>query len=91
MDYYYTLQITFWNASKWLVRQNVPMPEEDSLLFRSQLRIKELEEILRLKDIEIKSVRKKRFDQLEPLVIQDKVNHAKGTCVRAVLYRNCSV
>ena len=81
-NFYYTIQITFWKASKWLIRQNIPMPAEDSMLFKSQLRIKELEEILRLKDIEIKTVRKKRFDQLEPLIILDKVKDAKGTYVQ---------
>ena len=54
------------------------MPAEDSLLFKSQLRIKELEEMLRMKEIEIKCVQKKRYEELEPLVILDKVNDASG-------------
>ena len=31
-----------WKASAWLIRQDVPMPSEDSLLYASQLKIREL-------------------------------------------------
>lgn len=65
-------QVATWNASYWLLRQEIPMPNEDSLLFQSQQRIRELEAMLKKKDDEIKATRAKRFEELEPLVLRDK-------------------
>jgi hypothetical protein len=67
-----TTQVATWNASKWLLRQEIPMPNEDSLLVQSQQRIRELEDMLKKKDEEIKATRVKRFEELEPLVLRDK-------------------
>ena len=69
---------TFWKASPWLKRMNIPMPPEDQMLFESQLKIKELESLLKMKDEEIAEVRQKRFEELEPEVIKDKVANARG-------------
>jgi hypothetical protein len=71
-------QQTTWNVSPWLERQEINMPPEDQMLYSSQQRIRELEEQLRMKDQEIKDVRKKRFEELEPEVIRDKVKNAKS-------------
>lgn len=68
---------TFWDASKWLIRQECPMPPEDSMLYKSYLRIKDLEAQLRRKDEEIKEVRVKRYEELEPEILVDKVKSAK--------------
>ena len=38
----------------------------------------ELEDMLALKDNEIKVIRKKRYEELEPQVIIDRVKDAKG-------------
>lgn len=73
-----TTQKTTYNASKWLQRQNINMPSEDKLLLQSQLRIKELERKLAEKEMEIKQVRKKRYEELEPEVIKDKVKAARN-------------
>ncbi len=48
------------------------MPNEDSLLVQSQQRIRELEDMLKKKDEEIKATSVKRFEELEPLVMRDK-------------------
>lgn len=69
---------TTYKASNWLQRQNIAMPSEDKLLLQSQLRIKELERKLAEKDAEIKQIRKKRYEELEPEVIQDKVKNARN-------------
>mmetsp|Transcript_9921 Transcript_9921/g.16330 ORF Transcript_9921/g.16330 Transcript_9921/m.16330 type:complete len:537 (-) Transcript_9921:543-2153(-) len=69
---------TTWTVTPWLRRQNIEMPPEDQMLYDSQQRIKELEEALKAKDKEIKDVRKKRFEELEPEVIKDKVENAKS-------------
>jgi hypothetical protein len=79
--FYYMLnatQKTFWKASPWLKRMNIPMPPEDQMLYESQLKIKELESLLKMKDEEIAEVRQKRFEELEPEVIKDKVANARG-------------
>lgn len=70
-------QQTSYAASQWLQRQNIDMPTEDSLLLQSQLRIKELERQLAEKNAELKAVRKKRYEDLEPEVIQDKIKDAR--------------
>lgn len=69
---------TSYTASKWLQRQNIAMPSEDKLLLQSQLRIKELERKLAEKEAELKKTRKKRYEELEPEVIQDKVKEASN-------------
>ena len=69
---------TFWDATPWLIRQEIPMPTEDSMLYQSQQRIKELEEQLRQKELEIKVVRQKRYEELEPEVLVDRVVSAKA-------------
>ena len=66
-------QRTFWNASAWLVRQEVPMAPEDEMLYNSVQKIKELEEIIKAKDKEIKDVRKQTYEELEPMVMVDRV------------------
>jgi LPS O-antigen subunit length determinant protein (WzzB/FepE family) len=71
-------QKTSWKASKWLLRQEIPMIKEDVDLFNSQLRIKQLEDQLKQKELEIKAVRKKRYEELEPAVLIDKVINAKN-------------
>lgn len=73
-----TTQQTTWNVTPWLERQEIEMPPEDQMLYNSQQRIRELEELLKSKDQEIKEVRKKRFEELEPEVIRDKVQNAKA-------------
>lgn len=78
--FYYMLnstQRTFWNASPWLVRMQVPLPPEDQMLHESQQKIRELEALLKAKDEEIVKVRAKRFEELEPEVIQDKLMNAR--------------
>ena len=72
-------QLTSWKASKWLLRQNIPLPPEDTLLLKSQKRIQELEALLSMKDDEIKIIRNTRYEDLEPQVILDRVRDAKGT------------
>lgn len=61
-----------------------PIPIEEQLLYESQRKVAELEEkILMLeqklkeKDNEIKLVRKKRFEELEPEILLDKVANAR--------------
>jgi hypothetical protein len=71
-------QQTTWNVTPWLERQEINMPPEDQMLFSSQQRIRELEEMLKSKDQEIKDIRKKRYEELEPEVIRDKVKNAKS-------------
>lgn len=73
-----TTDKTSYNVSNWLVRQNIPLPAEDQLLYDSQLKIKELEEKLRQKDREIVEIRKQRYEELEPQMILDKVTAAKS-------------
>lgn len=68
---------TTYDASNWLKSQNIDMPTEDKLLLQSQLRIKELEKKLAEKEQELKEVRRKRYEDLEPEVIQDKIKDAK--------------
>lgn len=41
------------------------MPPEDQALYDSLMKIKELEDMLRKKDEEIKAVKQKRFEELE--------------------------
>jgi len=69
---------TSWKVSNWLIHQNIPMPQEDQMLFDSYLKIKELEQKLKDKDNEIKEIRKQRYDELEPQVLLDKVANAKN-------------
>lgn len=64
-------------VSSWLNKQQIPMPNEDIMLHSSQLKIKELEDKLKEKDREIKDIRRKRYEELEPEVILDKVSQAK--------------
>lgn len=54
------------------------MPPEDQMLYNSAQKIKELEAMLKQKEKEIKDVRKKRYEELEPLVLQDRVANAKS-------------
>jgi tRNA uridine 5-carbamoylmethylation protein Kti12 len=54
---------TTWNVSQWLLKQQIEMPTEDRMLYESYQKIKE--------------VRKKRFEELEPEVIRDKVQDAR--------------
>lgn len=68
---------TFWNSSKWLIKQDIPMPPEDQMLYKSQLKIKELEKKLLEKEKEIVEVRFKRYEELEPEVLKDRVKNAK--------------
>lgn len=79
--FYYMInatQKTFWKASPWLVRMQIPLPAEDQMLYESQQKIKELEALLRAKDEEIMKVRQKRFEELEPEVIKDKLMNARA-------------
>lgn len=78
--YYYDTktQKTFYNASRWLQRQEINMSKEDTQLHQSFLKIKELEKKLNEKEKEIKDVRKQRVDELMPQVIKDKVKSAKN-------------
>ena len=71
-------QQTFWKASKWLIKQDLPMPPEDNMLYKSYLKIKQLEELLKMKEDEIKEVRLKRYEELEPEVLLDRVASAKA-------------
>jgi hypothetical protein len=68
---------TTYNASNWLTKQAIPLSNEDSIIYQSQQRIRELEEKLKEKEKEIKDVRKKRYEELEGEVILDKVATAK--------------
>lgn len=72
-----TTQKTFYNASNWLQKQNISMPQEDQLLLQSQMKIRELERKLAEKENEIKQIRKKRYEELEPDVIRSKVSAAR--------------
>ena len=56
---------TFWDPSPWLIKQNLQLPPEDQALYDSLSKIKELEEMLKKKDEEIKAVKQKRFEELE--------------------------
>eukprot|EP01041_Mallomonas_annulata_P007475 gene7475-15301_t len=69
---------TFWEASTWLKRQEIPMNMEDDLMYKSHLRILELERKLQEKDEEIKAVRVKRYEELEPEILKDRVQNAKA-------------
>ena len=73
-----TTNETTWTVSNWLYQQKIDMPPEDSMLFESQQKIRELEEKLKQKEDEIKQVRKARYEELEPDVIKDKVRNAKS-------------
>ena len=68
---------TSWKASPWLLRQEIPMPPEDVQLYAATQKIRDLEEQLKLKEREIKNVRKLRFEELEPKVLEDRVKNAK--------------
>lgn len=70
-------QRTFWKASPWLVRMQIPLPPEDQMLYDSQQKIRELEALLKAKEEEIVKVRAKRYEELEPEVIQDKLMNAR--------------
>jgi len=72
-------QKTTWKVSKWLIKQEIPLPPEDEMLYKSNLKIKELEAKLKAKEQEIKAVRKQRYEELEPLVIADRIKTAKAT------------
>ncbi|CAE7732976.1 FKB10, partial [Symbiodinium microadriaticum] len=54
------------------------LPPEDQALYNSLTKIKELEEMLRRKDEEIKAVKLKRFEELEVEVVQDKLRNVKA-------------
>lgn len=71
-------QRTFWKASAWLEKQEIPMSPEDQMLFDSVQKIKALEDALKEKDREIVKIRKKTYEELEPVVIADKVKAAKN-------------
>jgi len=71
-------QKTYYVVSKWLQNQHIAMPKEDQLLLQSNLKIKELEKKLLEKDNEIKKIRLKRYEELEPEIIRDKVKNAKN-------------
>lgn len=71
-------QKTTWKASAWLIKQEIPLPPEDEMLYKSVQKIKELEAKLAEKENEIKEVRKKRYEELEPEVLQDRVANAKS-------------
>jgi hypothetical protein len=64
---------TFWNASAWLVKQEIPMPAEDQMLFDQFQKIKAMEDALKAKDEEIKTIRKLRYEELEPQVVLDRI------------------
>lgn len=68
--------LTFWKASRWLTRQQIPMPYEDQMMYNQYLKIQELTKLLSQKDNEIKEVRKKRYEELEPEVLADRVKNA---------------
>ena len=79
--FYFTNKVTgltFWKASRWLTRQAIPMPYEDEMMYNQYLKIQELTKILAQKDNEIKEVRKKRYEELEPEVLADRVKNAKS-------------
>ena len=69
--------LTFWKASAWLVKQQVPMPPEDEMLYASYLKIRDLEKALKEKDHEIRRIRKATYEELEPKVLEDRVANAK--------------
>ncbi|KAJ1384387.1 hypothetical protein B484DRAFT_17921 [Ochromonadaceae sp. CCMP2298] len=69
---------TTWTVTNWLRKQEIEMPPEDRMLYQSQQRILELEAMLKDKDREIRDVRKKRFEELEPEMMRDKVKSAKS-------------
>lgn len=74
---------TFWQASPWLQRFNLPLSPEDQALYDSVAKIKQLEKQLADKDEEIKEVRKHRYEELEPLVIADRVANASKALLRS--------
>jgi len=69
---------TFWNATRWLVKQEIDMPPEDRQLFEQYEKIRLLELALEEKDKEIKIIRKQRYEELEPNVILDRVASVKN-------------
>ena len=69
-------ETTFWKATPWLEKQEVPMPLEDQMLHQSWTKIKDLEDQLKAKDKEIKKIRKARYEELEPEVLKDRVTNA---------------
>jgi hypothetical protein len=69
---------TTWVASDWLQRQQIPLSNEDNMLYNANFEIKRLQEQLKRKDEEIQLARQQRFDELEPLVVQSKVTEAKS-------------
>ncbi len=71
-------QKTTWKVSNWLVKQEVPLPPEDEMIYKSVQKIKELEERLLQKDLELKEVRMKRYEELEPQVLLDRVTEARN-------------
>jgi hypothetical protein len=70
-------QKTTWKATAWLIKQECPMPVEDQMLYASYLKITALEKLLKEKEKEIKEVRKKRYEDLEPQVKADRLKQAK--------------
>jgi hypothetical protein len=69
---------TSWSVSTWLRKMEIPLLPEDQMLYESQKRIKELELVLKAKDEELARVRRKRYEELEPFVIQEKLENAKA-------------
>lgn len=69
--------LTFWKASRWLLRQEIPMPAEDLMLYNQYIKITELTRQLKEKDHEIKQIRQARYEELEPAVLESRVKDAK--------------
>lgn len=69
---------TTWQPTRWLRRQEIPLSAEDQVLFNAKQQIRQLQEALQKKEEEIKEVRLQRFEELEPLVLQEKVAAARG-------------
>jgi FK506-binding protein 1 len=67
---------TTWKGSSWMIKMDVPLPPEDKMLYDATQKIKLLEAKLAEKEREIVVVRKKRYEELEPEIIVDRVHNA---------------
>lgn len=69
---------TTWEVSRWLMNQKIPLSAEDEDLFAAHRKIQELQEALEKREQELRLVRQRRFEELEPEVLQEKAAAAKS-------------
>ena len=70
--------VTTWEASPWLVNQQIPLSAEDEALLNAHRKIRELQEALERKDQELHQVREQRYEELEPKALQERAAAAKA-------------